>query len=116
MRLIRCLAMLALGTAALGATAVPAAAQRQRFSMDPGWRFTRGDPQGAERPGFDDHQWRRLDLPHDWSIEGTPEKDAPAGGRGGYFPTGIGWYRKAFRMPRGSGGSGGRAPGGGGSM
>ena len=79
----------------------PAAAQRQRYSMDPGWRFTLGDPAGAERPGFDDHGWRRLDLPHDWSIEGTPLRDAPAGGRGGYFPTGVGWYRKAFRLPAG---------------
>ena len=66
----------------------PTAAQRQRFSMDPGWRFTLGDPAGAERPGFADQGWRRLDLPHDWSIEGTPRRDAPAGGRGGYFPTG----------------------------
>ena len=57
----------------------PAAAQRQRLSMDPGWRFTLGDPAGAERPGFDDRQWLRLDLPHDWSIEGTPRQDAPAG-------------------------------------
>jgi len=70
--------------------------------MDPGWRFTLGDPAGAERPGFDDRQWRRLDLPHDWSIEGTPRQDAPAGGRGGYFPTGIGWYRKGFRLPAGA--------------
>src|ERR1041385_4642695 len=77
----------------------PGAAQRQRFSMDPGWRFTLGDPAGAERPDFADQGWRRLDLPHDWSIEGTPRQDAPAGGRGGYFPTGVGWYRKAFRLP-----------------
>jgi beta-galactosidase len=90
-----------LGLAALTATA-PASAQRQRLSMDPGWRFTLGDPAGAERPGFDDRQWRRLDLPHDWSIEGTPRQDAPAGGRGGYFPTGIGWYRKGFRLPAGA--------------
>jgi len=79
----------------------PAAAQRLRMSMDPGWRFTLGDPAGAERTGFDDRMWRRLDLPHDWSSEGTPREDAPAGGRGGYFPTGIGWYRKAFRLPAG---------------
>ena len=79
----------------------PAAAQGLRFSMDPGWRFTLGDPQGAETPGFDDHQWRRLDLPHDWSIEGAQDQSAPAGGRGGFFPTGIGWYRKAFRLPAG---------------
>ncbi|HUJ66207.1 MAG TPA: glycoside hydrolase family 2 TIM barrel-domain containing protein [Acidimicrobiales bacterium] len=76
-----------------------AAAQRQRLSMDPGWRFELGDPAGAEAPGFDDRAWRRLDLPHDWSIEGAPDQKAPAGGRGGYYPTGVGWYRKAFRMP-----------------
>ncbi len=89
---------LACVTALLGA-ARPASAQRLRFSMDPGWRFTLGDPAGAERPGFDDRAWRRLDLPHDWSIEGTPRQDAPGGGRMGYFPAGIGWYRKAFRVP-----------------
>jgi beta-galactosidase len=82
----------------------PAGAQRQRFSMDPGWRFMLGDPSGAERPGFDDGRWRRLDLPHDWSIEGTPRQDAPGGGRVGFFPSGIGWYRKAFRLPPGSAG------------
>jgi beta-galactosidase len=99
MRLIGCTAAFALGLVAF-----PAAAQRQRLSMDPGWRFTLGDPAGAQQPGFDDHAWRRLDLPHDWSIEGTPHEDAPAGGRGGYFPTGTGWYRKAFRMPAGAAG------------
>jgi len=95
---------LACALAALAAAAIPAQGQRQRLSMDPGWRFTLGDPAGAEQPGFDDRQWRALDLPHDWSIEGTPAEDAPAGGRGGYFPTGIGWYRKAFRLPAGAGG------------
>jgi beta-galactosidase len=86
------------------ALATPAPAQRARLSMDPGWRFVLGDPKGAEQSGFDDRSWRRVDLPHDWSIEGTPSKDAPAGGRGGYFPTGVGWYRKAFRLPAGAGG------------
>ena len=80
----------------------PLAAQRQRYLMDPGWRFTRGDIQGAERPVFDDRQWRRLDLPHDWSIEATPREDAPGGGRMGFFPGGTGWYRKTFRLPPGA--------------
>jgi len=80
----------------------PSAAQRQRLSMDPAWRFALGDHQGAEAPAFDDARWRRLDLPHDWSIEGTPNRDAPGGGRIGYFPAGIGWYRKAFRLPAGT--------------
>jgi beta-galactosidase len=41
-----------------------------------------------------------LDLPHDWSIEGTISQDAPAGGSGGYFPTGTGWYRKHFTIKK----------------
>ena len=82
---------------ALLLAATPLAAQRQRRLMDPGWRFTLADVPGAEQPAFDDRQWRRLDLPHDWSIEGTPREDAPGGGRMGFFPGGTGWYRKTFR-------------------
>ena len=88
----------------LAASPPAAQAQRQRLSMDPGWRFSLGDPAGAEQPKFDDSRWRSLDLPHDWSIEGTPLEDAPGGGRVGYFPMGIGWYRKAFRLPGGTSG------------
>lgn len=77
----------------------PLGAQRQRYAMDAGWRFTIGDPAGAERPGFADAAWRRVDLPHDWSIEGVPTAQAPGGGTVGYFPTGTGWYRKHFRLP-----------------
>ncbi len=33
------------------------------------------------------------------------DEDAPGGGKVGYFPTGIGWYRKAFRVPAGARGS-----------
>jgi len=99
--MIRAATLFFLGLTALATAASPAAAQRQRLSMDPGWRFTLGDTSGAEQPGFDDHTWRRVDLPHDWSIEGTPQQDAPGRGTMGYFPTGIGWYRKAFRTPAG---------------
>lgn len=74
-------------------------AQRQRLSLDADWRFQLGDPTGAQAPGFNDKGWRRLDIPHDWSIEGTPSQDAPGGGRMGYFPAGTGWYRKVFRLP-----------------
>ncbi len=94
-------AILVLGLFVEAFASAPLAAQRQRLSMDPGWRFTLGDPAGAERPAFDDRAWRRLDLPHDWSIEGTPARDAPGGGRMGFFPSGVGWYRKAFRLSAG---------------
>jgi beta-galactosidase len=76
--------------------------ERSRLSFDAGWRFTLGDPAGAERPAYDDSRWRRLDLPHDWSIEGTPDEHAPGGGRMGFLPGGVGWYRKAFTLPSGA--------------
>ncbi len=59
------------------------------------WEFHAGDTTLAaaatERAG-----WTAVTLPHDWSIAGTPEENAPATGHGGYFPTGIGWYRCTF--------------------
>lgn len=65
----------------------------QRHLLDEGWRFRLGDDCAWATPSFDDSQWRRLDLPHDWSIEGQFDAEAPAGVDGGYLPGGIGWYR-----------------------
>lgn len=65
-------------------------------SFNGNWKFFLGDTATASRPDFDDSHWRTLDLPHDWSIEGCPEADNPSGNDGGYYPTGIGWYRKTF--------------------
>ncbi|HKI44968.1 MAG TPA: glycoside hydrolase family 2 TIM barrel-domain containing protein, partial [Balneolales bacterium] len=75
------------------------AQSRQRLSMDLGWKFKLGDPHGAEKTSYNDRNWRKLDLPHDWSIEGKYSKDAPGGGSFGYLPAGIGWYRKQFVIP-----------------
>src|SRR5260370_28810254 len=44
---------------------------RERL-FDASWLFHRGDVAGAEQAAFDDTGWRKLDLPHDWSIEGAP--------------------------------------------
>ena len=66
---------------------------------DSGWKFTLGDPSGADAPSFADTAWRTVDLPHDWSIESPPDKDNPSGAGGGFFPNGIGWYRKTFTAP-----------------
>jgi beta-galactosidase len=71
----------------------------RRANFDRDWRFMLGDPEGAHTPAFRDATWRSLDLPHDWSIEGTFDEKAPAGGTGAYLPTGIGWYRKTFTLP-----------------
>jgi beta-galactosidase len=52
-----------------------AGAGRDR-SFDSGWHFLRADAPGAEAPGFDDSTWRTLDVPHDWSIEDLPPREA----------------------------------------
>lgn len=58
----------------------------------------KNDP-GASATDFNDKDWRKLDLPHDWSIEGKLDSLNPTGNDGGYFPAGIGWYRKKFIVP-----------------
>ncbi len=70
------------------------------FDFD--WKFHRGGAQGAEMPAFDDSNWRKLDLPHDWSIENIPGTNSPfdpdAIGQvsTGFTVGGTGWYRKRF--------------------
>jgi beta-galactosidase len=78
----------------------PAKPEPPRFELaaDSGWKFLLGDSSGAEFPAFADATWRTVDLPHDWSIEGRPDKNNPTGS-GGYFPAGTGWYRKTFGAP-----------------
>ncbi|SFA41005.1 beta-galactosidase [Pedobacter suwonensis] len=71
--------------------------RKQLFDFD--WKFLLGDEATAKSSGFNDQAWRNLDLPHDWSIEGKIKPKNPTGGGGGYFPAGIGWYRKTFKVP-----------------
>src|ERR1044071_4729130 len=47
-------------------------------SFDSDWRFLRADAPGAEVPEFNDLTWRKLDVPHDWSIDDLPPVDAAA--------------------------------------
>lgn len=59
-----------------------------------GWMFELGDVAEAKEPEYADSAWRKLSLPHDWSIEGIYSPDLASGT--GYLPGGIGWYRKHF--------------------
>jgi len=78
-------------------TAVCISAQpRKVTNMDKGWSFHLGDVENAESIAYNDNEWRKLNVPHDWSIEGENLQNNPGGGSIGYFPTGIGWYRKTF--------------------
>ena len=75
------------------------ASPRQALNFDAGWRFALGDQPGAAESGFADSGWRKLDVPHDWSIEGEFSEKHPTGGAGGFLPAGVGWYRKTFTLP-----------------
>jgi beta-galactosidase len=69
-----------------------------RENFDANWKFHLGDLPHAEQSSFDDQKWRNLNLPHDWSIEGSFRPDNPSGHQGGLLPGGIGWYRKSFSL------------------
>jgi beta-galactosidase len=73
------------------------------------WKFARfgamtdgsvkNEPIDLDEPDFDDTNWRVLNLPHDWGIEGPFRADLP--NQTGKLPwAGIGWYRKTFSLPK----------------
>jgi beta-galactosidase len=69
---------------------------REIIPLDTAWQFWRGDDQAARQPDFNDAGWRRLDLPHDWTIESPVNLPPDGESNGGYFSHGIAWYRKRF--------------------
>ncbi|HXJ71351.1 MAG TPA: hypothetical protein VNM37_00815 [Candidatus Dormibacteraeota bacterium] len=76
-----------------------AGSPRQLIPLDADWLFSLAAPTNAQIPDLDDHAWRALELPHDWSIEGPFAETNRTGGAGGFLPGGIGWYRKHFALP-----------------
>jgi beta-galactosidase len=96
------------------AMALAAGMARQTINFDADWRFFKGEPP-APAPAqtlsanyapidpasfaFKDDAWRKVDLPHDWSIEGPFAENSPTSAAGGYLPSGVAWYRKTFTVP-----------------
>src|SRR4051812_9625297 len=98
---------------------MPAFAQtdvRERLSLDKGWLFHQGDipfpiirghgqtyatskagsATGAAARNYDDKDWRRLNLPHDWASE--KPFDSTENVAQGYRKRGFGWYRRSFKL------------------
>jgi beta-galactosidase len=102
---------------------------RERLLLDRGWKFHFGDASspegdfgygvalllakagesgGAVDPHFNDAGWRSIDLPHDWAVEqdfvNVKDENVESHGFkpiGRKFPkTTIGWYRRAFMIPK----------------
>ena len=76
-------------------------------SFDEKWLFMRYglqadgtsviEPAGLENPDLVDSAWRKLDLPHDFAVEG-PFRIELKGETGKLPYQGIGWYRKHFTV------------------
>src|SRR5205807_781306 len=65
--------------------------RQRRIRFNDGWLFLNAAADGAERPNFDDSQWREVRLPHDWAIEGS--FDPKLNPHTGALPIpGTGWY------------------------
>jgi beta-galactosidase len=73
------------------------AAARTTLNFDLDWRFYRGDA-SASAVEFDDSSWKKVRVPHDWSIEGPFDEKSPTGQGGAFLPAGVGWYRKHFTV------------------
>ncbi|MGJ8643247.1 MAG: beta-galactosidase GalB [Luteolibacter sp.] len=80
----------------------------ETISFNADWKFARfgempdgsnlAEPSMPESVKFDDSNWRSLDVPHDWGIEGPFRAELP--NRTGKLPwAGIGWYRKNLESP-----------------
>lgn len=89
-----------------------AAAESPRLvqSLDDDWRFHLGESPDAVLTSFNDQNWRQVDVPHDYVVEGTFAEKEPqprAGGPvrqdwywlHGFLPVGPAVYRKTFSLP-----------------
>lgn len=81
--------------------------QANVVSLDDDWRFIRyglqadgtrvEEPEGMFEVDADDSAWEKLDVPHDFAIQGPFRMDLS--GNTGRLPyQGIGWYRKTFKV------------------
>ncbi|RKR79923.1 beta-galactosidase [Mucilaginibacter gracilis] len=88
----------------------------QKLSLDQGWLFHMGDiafpvikghsesymnakagnAPGPAAPGYDDRSWRKVTLPHDWSVETSFDQNENISQ--GYRMRGMGWYRRYFKL------------------
>lgn len=71
---------------------VPGDSPRKVFSMNPGWRFSHGNPAKAASESLNDKDWLPVNLPHTLNL-------VPLQGSGGVNLQEEAWYRKSFTVP-----------------
>lgn len=73
--------------------------ERIQESFNQNWSFQKGEFESENSIVFDDSTWRKLNLPHDWAIEGPFDKEHDT--RTGGLPIyGTAWYRKHFTIDK----------------
>ncbi|HEY4328521.1 MAG TPA: glycoside hydrolase family 2 TIM barrel-domain containing protein [Phycisphaerae bacterium] len=72
---------------------------RMSSIFDADWRFNKADVPGSDATALDDSAWTKLNVPHDWAIDGPFLQDAITRGSGAFAPSGVVWYRKSFATP-----------------
>ena len=76
------------------------ASLRQRTLLDADWVFHRGEASSSNEvvlAGFDDSKWQRVQIPHDFGMDGTYNETNAR--NHGYLSVDMGWYRKHFFIP-----------------
>lgn len=71
----------------------------RKVNFNENWQFHLNDSLKDHDTIGSATQWRTLNLPHDWSIEGNFDEHSPAGTGGGALNGGLGWYKKTFSIP-----------------
>jgi len=72
---------------------------RLKQNFDTNWFFAKGDFSDAFKPDYNDINWLRINLPHDFRIFETVDSGSIAGKSQGFFPGDVVWYRKKFNLP-----------------
>lgn len=70
---------------------------RTKTNFDENWKFILNkDDKAHSEVDCSEAGWQTVDLPHDWSI--SQNFDSKISGSVAHLPSGIGWYRKTFKV------------------
>ena len=70
---------------------------RVELDFNNNWSFGFTDDDAAYLKGYDDSDWEKVDLPHDFSMSQEFTTDGTEA-ESGNLPGGTGWYRKWFNL------------------
>ena len=83
-----------ISTSVFANSAAPSPRVKYNFNSD--WKLFVGGAEGAEKPEFDDSNWKNISVPRAWNEDEAFRKDIKD------LSTGIAWYRKHFKLPANS--------------